>query len=256
MNAVSAEPTPPAEPGRMGTGWAPRKLLFLIALVLAAHLGLIVVFGGKKPVHPPAVGPVPHFQLVDSANELIALYDPTLFALPHQNDDVTPYWMLRPKVNPPSFKWREPAQFLPLAADRLGAALDDFMQTNRFPEVPLNLLPAPALTEVNEPFPSVLPAASTLTVHGALAQRRQLNTVPLPSPAVNDVLDVSRVLATVDPAGFIASVVMLDTSGNLDADQAALQAAKQLRFAPAPQVTFGAITFQWHTVPLATTNAP
>jgi hypothetical protein len=40
------------------------------------------------------------------------------------------------------------------------------------------------------------------------------------------------------------------------ADQLALQLARQLRFAPAPQLMFGRIIFNWHTVPVTTNNVP
>ena len=73
---------------------------------------------------------------------------------------------------------------------------------------------------------------------------------------VNDVIAPSKVQVLVDEAGNGASVVVLESSGLPEADQRALRLARNLRFAPAPALTFGEITFRWHTLPAASTNAP
>jgi len=262
MSALPADPPPaqgeswPARPKPSGEGWPRRKLLFFIALAAVAHLGFVFIFGTKKQILPRAVGPVPHLQLAVSGDELIALADPTLFVLPHADDFVTAFWARTPAVPANSFRWTEPAQFLPLAADSLGAAFRGFMQTNLFAETPLELKPELKLTEVTLPSAGALPQATTLEISGDLAQRRRLNTIPLPSLPYPDVIAPSKVQALVDTAGNVASVVLLESSAYNSADQQALQLAGKLRFAPAAQVMFGEITFNWHTVPMTATNAP
>ncbi len=77
--------------------------------------------------------------------------------------------------------------------------------------------------------------------------------VPPPLPR-NDVLAPSTVQLLVDTAGNVASAVVPEPNADhdYDADQLALQLVRNLRFAPAPRLMFGEITFTWHTVP---TNA-
>ena len=95
-----------------------------------------------------------------------------------------------------------------------------------------------------------------MQISGELAQRPLLSQVELPSIPVNDVIPPSKVQALVDTAGNVASAVLLESSKLDTADQRALQIARNLRFAPAPRLMFGEITFTWHTVPVASTNAP
>jgi hypothetical protein len=47
---------------------------------------LLFAFGGRKQIVPRAVANVPTLRLADDSSELLALNDPTLFALPHQKD--------------------------------------------------------------------------------------------------------------------------------------------------------------------------
>ena len=73
---------------------------------------------------------------------------------------------------------------------------------------------------------------------------------------MNDVLQPTTVRVLVDPTGNVLSPVVLEHSGDNDSDQLALQLTRRLRFAPSPGLTFGELTFTWHTVPLASTNTP
>jgi hypothetical protein len=79
---------------------------------------------------------------------------------------------------------------------------------------------------------------------------------------VNDVIAPSRVQLLINRDGTVASAVLLETTGYAaadhcaPADQQALDLARTLRFAPADRLMFGEIDFDWHTVPLTTTNAP
>ena len=69
---------------------------------------------------------------------------------------------------------------------------------------------------------------------------------PLPG---NDVIAPSRVQVLADAAGQIISAVLLETSGSATADAKALELARNARFAPAAQMTFGEMIFNWHTLP-------
>jgi hypothetical protein len=252
---VSASQTP-------GEGWTQRKFFFTLAFVLAFHVALIVLFGTKKQIVPRLVTNVPQFQLADSANELIALGDPTLFARPNAHDVVTHFWRRAPVVAQPNFNWTENPRYLPPAPEDFGAAFREFVQKSQSAEFPLNFKPRPNLMIPAVPFGNAMPQATTMRISGELADRRLLSAVELPSLPRNDVVAPSTVQALVDTAGNVFSPVVLkpdtDNTADNDADQHALQLARNLRFAPAPRVTFGEITFIWHTVPVNTvqTNAP
>jgi TonB family protein len=240
-------------PQEQGEGWSRNKLLFFIGFALAVHVALISIFETKKQIVPRAVIGVPHLQLADNASELIALGDPTLFARPNAHDFVTAFWQRPPLVKLPVFNYAEDPRYLSPAPEELGAVFREFMQTNRTPEAPVNFKPKPRLSEPVLAFDNALPPATTLQMAGELAGRRLLSQIELPSVAVNDVIPPSKVQALVDPAGNVASAILLESSTFDAADQRALQLARNLRFAPAPRLMFGEIIFSWHTVP---TNAP
>jgi hypothetical protein len=110
---------------------------------------------------------------------------------------------------------------------------------------------------------SALPQRTTLEISGALAQRKLLSAPALPVLPLNDVPAPSTVQVQVDPAGNVASAVLLPPQNLIEAagraamgDTNAVAIALGLRFAPAPQLTFGEIIFRWHTVPLSSTNQP
>ena len=250
-----ARPKPPGE------GWSRNKLIFFIACALVLHIALIFIFGTKKQTVPRVVTNVPHLQLADSANELVALGDPTLFARPNAHDFVSAFWQRPPTVAQPSFNWTEAPRYLLPAPEKFGAAFREFMQTNLSPTVPLNFKPEPKLIEPVVASGDALPQATTMQITGELARRRQLNQIELPSLPWNDVIPPSKVQVLVDPAGNVSAVLRPDNSFEAAAhyaaaDQRALQLARSLRFAPAPRLMFGEIIFIWHTVPVTSTNAP
>ncbi len=246
-------------PQTRSESWSRNRFLFFIAFALAFHLALIVIFGTTKPIVPRAVTKVPHLQLATAANELIALGDPTLFARPNAHDFVTEFWQRPPVASQPDFNWTEaPRWLLQPDAGQLGAAFIQFMQTNEPSGRPLNFTPAPEVIEPVIASDGALPPATTLQISGELARRLLTTQTNFPSIQVNDVIPPSKVQALVDPAGNVASAVLLESSTLAAADQQALQLARNLRFTPAPRLMFGEITFVWHTVPVISvaTNAP
>jgi hypothetical protein len=134
-----------AEPKR-SKDWTPVHWLAVIALVFATHIALIFLFGEKKEIIPRAVTDVPTLTLTDNSDELLALNDPTLFALPHQRDFASAAWLKMAAVKQPLFRWTESPRPLPMAADGLGAAFGQFMQTNFFVSQPLDFKPVPELS--------------------------------------------------------------------------------------------------------------
>jgi len=265
MNAASAEPHPTglAEPPPGEGSWTRSRWLTLVTLVFAAHVLLLFAFGGRKQIIPRAVAGVPTLNLADNSSEWLALNDPTLFALPHQNDFASPIWLPAPALKPPSFRWTEPPRWLPLPANELGLAFNQFMQTNHFTGLELQLKPPVKLSAPVLLVESALVQTSTLQIQDDLAQRRLLNPIILPSWPYANVIAPSQVQLLVNEAGDVVSAVLLPPDSGYaatdqydQADQRALELARAARFAPAPRLTMGRMIFNWHTVPPPATNAP
>jgi hypothetical protein len=262
MKTASSEPGASGETKPPGKGkWPLSRWLLLIVLVLAAHVVLIFMFGGRKPVVPRAVTNVPEMALANSSNEWLILNDPTLFALPHLAGFAGP--MLRDQQIGQFHRqeWTESPRWLPLPVGELGALFSQFMQTNPFPTFRFELKPPPRFTL---PLVSLEPnfaGTSTLHIEGGLARRPLLMPMELPSWPYADVIAPTRVQVLVNAAGYVVSVVLLpsDNPGEVhdaDADQRALELARAARFAPAPGLTIGKLIFDWCTVAPAATNAP
>lgn len=258
MNAPQVEPL----------GWSQRKWWGVIAVVFALHLALAFVFSDRQPLAPRPVIAAPMMQVVVEPSELLALDDPTLFALPHRRSFAAPAWLRVPKVDFPAFRWREPERSLALATEQLGDAFRQFMQTNTFVRFKLETLPAPGLPR-GEISPALSPTArSELQVQGELATRRLLNPPELPSWSATDLLTNTVVQLRVTAAGNVFTFALLPPgSGSAAADQFALNATRSARFAPLPQtgnplaspaanLTEGTLLFLWHTIPPPVTNAP
>lgn len=263
MNAAPIEPRT----------WPRHRWGSLIALVFAAHVGLIFALGDRKTIVPRQPGPAPELRLATGPSELLALNDPTLFARPHPKGFAAAAWLQISQAEFPPFRWTEPPRWLALPVEQLGTTFLRFVQTNTFARIEFETMPAPelALPEVRAEIAPV--TRSALRVAGGLAQRRLLNPVELPSWPSADLLTNSVVQVLVDAAGNVVSHTMLPPgSGSKDADQQradqrALELAKSARFAPLPQsgsapanalgrLARGTLIFEWHTVPLPATNAP
>ena len=256
----TALPPPPSEswlpgPKPSDEGWTRRKFAIVLVFVLAFHIALIFLFGTKQQIVPRPVTQIPHLQLANNASEFIALGDPTLFARPNAHDLVTAFWRQMPAITPPGFDWTGAPRYQPPSPETWGAPFRGFVQNSRPPEFPLNFKPEPKFILPAMVPDEVLPGNTTMQFSGDLARRGLLHTHAPPSLPLNEVILPSQVQALVDTAGNVASAVVLQSSGNHNADQLALRLAGQLRFAPAPRLMFGEITFNWHTVPTNTVPA-
>jgi hypothetical protein len=251
-----AMPKPPRE------GWSGTRWLAVILLAFAAHAGFILTFGENKPAAPRVVTNVPTLRLTNARDELIALNDPTLFALPQHLDFANADGLNLPEVKPPSFRWTEPPRWLPLAADGLGAMFSEFLQTNFVAGHRLDFKPAPELSAPGLPVVSALAQNSTMQIMGELARRELPSEISLTNWPYPNVLAPCVVQVLVDATGNVVSAVVLPSENGLAADehyeaadQRALEAARALRFKPASQPAVGQIIFNWHTVPVVPPTA-
>jgi hypothetical protein len=246
--------------------WPRSRWFLLIAAVCFAQVSLLFWLGDAKPVPPRPLSPPPTLDLSGRARgEMLALKDPTLFALPHRNGFSGPGWLIVPPQKFTPYAWSEPLDWLPLPITELGGPFQQFVATNsdslwQFapPMQPLLTMPEPAHTEL-------LPRASTLRVDGPLSQRPMLAALELPSWPHAELLTNTIIQIVVDAEGKPVSVTLLrPSSGWTNADQYALNQARAVRFAPikpaGPEpamagLTWGELVFQWHTAP-ALTNSP
>ncbi len=264
MNDAAANTPAPglAGPKPDGEGWSQKKWMAVVAIIFAAHVAIIFALGEKKHVVPRAVTNVPMLKLADNSSEMLALDDPTLFALPHLEGFAGPALRNQQLGQFSRQDWTEPPRWLSLSAESLGATYSQFMRTNFLAGRPLDFKPQPKLS-VPPPVEPVFAQNSTLQIIGALAQRRLLDKINLPSLQYNDVIAPSIVQALVDEAGNVVSAVLLPSENSMEAagraaigDTTALQIALKLRFAPSSQQTLGRLIFNWRTVPIPATNAP
>jgi hypothetical protein len=277
MNTASAEPhstglaaatraAPEAPPGQEppgGGSWTRGRWMTFVALVFAAHILLLFAFGGRKQAVPRAVTNVPTLKLADNSSEWLALNDPTLFALPHQKDFASAIWLPAHAVNPSPFRWTELPRWLLVSTNELGLAFSQFMQTNRFAGLEMQLKPPVKLSAPVLPVESALAQTSTLQIQDDLAQRQLLDPINLPAWPYADVIAPSKVQLLVNEAGDVVSAVLLPPDNGFtaadqydQADQRALELARTARFAPSSRLTVGRMIFNWHTVPPADTNTP
>ena len=91
--------------------WPRRRWGWTIASVFAAQVGLIFWLGESGPVRSRPPGPDPTLRLAGGFSaEVLALQDPTLFALPHRQGFSGPAWLkVSPVPNRPSDWSEEPA---------------------------------------------------------------------------------------------------------------------------------------------------
>jgi hypothetical protein len=265
--------------------WSWLRWVSAVAVVFAAHVVLILAFGEHKPPAPVRVRHTPSLALVgESPGDWQALNDATLFALPENDGFSASMWTeiapldISEKIPPEEPHWLSPSNSMVMA--RLGAAFKGFVQTNHVAVIHFEFnLPPQVAAPVASLQPPIAPQ-STLEIQGALAGRRLLNPVNLPSWQDADVDAPSIVQVLVDAAGNVVSAALLPQQimsqqnswepplvDNANADQWAVELARTLRFSPLPSPTIGGpnlppalaigrLIFNWQTVPVTTTNGP
>lgn len=248
-------------------GWTWRRWCTLIALTLCAQLALISLLGDKKPPRVRQPFPAPTLGMAHNpSSELLALTDPTLFALPHRQGFSGPAWMKIPPVPSRSFESVGEPQWLALPIEQLGKISDGFRETRQ-----TDVLTTLASFEP-EPSPESLFVASfreksQLLLEEGLAGRRLYGLPKLPSWPHSDILTNTVVKLVVGGDGLPASPpVLLWSSGLKAADDYALAQANAAQFepilnegpgrnkSPLANLTWGTMIFEWQTLPMSATN--
>jgi hypothetical protein len=249
--------------------WTWRRWCVLIAVTFCVQLGLIFSLGDKSPRRIRVPSPAPKLAILENPSpELIALTDPTLFALPHQLGFSGPAWMKIPSVPSRSFESTEEPSWLALTPEQLGNSSAAFPETNQ-----TELLTALALFE---PEPTAQKPVFALSFRqksefrlGEGLEKRRLKTIPkLPAWPHSEFLTNTIVKLFIDGDGVpVSTPVLLSSSGLKAADDFALAQAGAARFEPIinegpnrstnplANASWGTIVFEWQTLPLSATNA-
>src|SRR5882724_10691356 len=224
MTPILAEPAP----------WPRRRWLGTLSFIFLVQLGLIFALSDRKPIRILTPRPSPTLQLVAAPPaELVALTDPTLFALPHPQGFAGLAWLKVPRLEFHSFDWSEPTNWLALDPSRLGATFNEFSETNLFSSLPVPTLPEADLLQPYFAGVSNPRTGSIWRVEGNLVGRRLITSLELPPWPNTDLLTNTVVQVVVDPRGRLVSVPLLLTSSTLKAaDDYALEQARSIRFEP------------------------
>jgi TonB family protein len=250
--------------------WPWRRWGVVVAFVFCVQLGLIFSLSDRSVAIPRPRGAVPSLHLAGKgAGELLALSDPTLFALPHRQGFAGLAWLRLPQPEFHFFHWPQEPRFLQPSVERLGTVLDRGAQPESLTP-PLGLSrPEPTLTMAEaDPRPTA-PAGSRLRLEDGLAGRRLVTPINVPPMPHTDLLTDTVVQVVANAKGLPVSVpVLLSSSGSAEADREALRLARSARFVPvtsggpegvsnlSAQLTWGRMIFEWQTSPMPTTNAP
>jgi hypothetical protein len=241
-----------------------------VALVFAAQIAALFWFGNPPPTQRNHATAGPKMSLLTNRwDELLALQDPTIFALPHANNFSGAAWLRITNQEFQPTNPSEPPRPLPLSTEQLGATFTAFMQTNPAPRIQTVIATGLRLVDLGVDLPSMrsVVTASTVRVEGELAKRHLLEPLQLPPQASSDVLRNTEVQLFVDALGNTFSPVIVSRSGDDDVDALALtNFAKNAKFEPlqanarpgasSEAMTFGKLIFEWQTIPRAQTNAP
>lgn len=244
--------------------WGRRSWWFLVVLIFATQLGLIFWLGDTRPVSPKPGSPAPALYLAadsDMNSELLALREPTLFALPRREGFAGMTWLRLPQQQARPFEWSEAPQWLALAPERLGTGFSGLRETNTVTRWHWPSMPAPEMRLPDENQAIPFPSQSRLRVEGEnveLINRPALPSWPAiqSSPTERALLTNSVVQVMVNGAGKPISATLLVRSGSKEADDYAVMFARTAEFnnlgealEPSAGLRWGRLIFDWHTSP-------
>ncbi len=256
--------------------WSRGHWLAWVFVVFTSQLALIFWLGDRKTFQPQAEANGPSLAMAGSVkSEVLALADPTLFGLPHQQGFSGPAWLNASQPSKQGLDSFVPESSAPpLVLNASGDDFSQFMATNQFDSFQHLSKPDPALSTAPQPSPVARSSKSILRQFEGLALRRLLSAVDLPSWPVRtnltkepDILTNTLVQLAVNADGRPVSVSLVSSSGLQDADKYALQQALALRFEPLggsggetltnplARLSWGQLSFDWLTVSGSTNEA-
>jgi hypothetical protein len=256
--------------------WSGFRWGIAIGLVFLVQIALLVSLEDRSPVVPRKTSSAPSVHFVAgrlrspagaqvpallALRDLLAVEDPTLFALPHRRGFSGAAWLNPPEIEFHSPDWSELARPLLLDVDALGAPFENFLQTNSAPAPPSVAVVEPDAASHEPVSIAPRPARSRLRLEGGLAGFELTPLPPLPSWTNTDLMTNSVVQVVVDSRGNTLSAVLLSPDGGLnrEAGRYALAIARAARFEPPAsgmgsdrhgeiRLTIGSMIFEWQAV--------
>ena len=244
--------------------WSRQRWCVAIVFVLMLQAALVFLLERHSTVTRRKTVVVPLVRLRENiALETFAVSDPTVFVLPHQRGFSGEAWLNNlPSLDFQPAEWTEPPRTLSFASGALDANFQELVAANSTSPFETIATIEPAWSvPLSDPVETVR-AESTLRIEGPLAQRLLLTPPQLPAWPSADLVTNSVVQLLVDAQGRAISPVLLAPGIRLkkqeEADNTALEMAKAAQFeSVAPgTLTVGTMTFEWQTLPPASTNAP
>ena len=260
MNAHTLEPI----------RWSRRRWCYTVLVLFAVELALVLYLGQRGATVPAR--PLFHTSVYVAADDwsqqqlrqLPEVSDPLLLALPSLAGFSGQAWLRFPSNDyapPPRL---EAPRWLALDENALGQTFSEFVASNQPPAPLTSDRPLPPLGRYEPNFPvDPPPQNSQVRIEGDLAQRPLLTPLAIKSWPHSEMLSNTTVQAVVDAEGFPVTVRLLTESGLRAADLHALELAADARFTPLSRaakertvspLTWGRLTFLWHTLPSPTTN--
>jgi TonB family protein len=247
-------------------GWKAHHWLFLLALIFGSQVLLIYLLSARThiPSHPLTATSA-SIQLVTepfNESELSEMFlgsDPTLFAMANPHGFSGAAWLKVPERNYDLSEQPESPFWLALNPTQLGASLGQFVQTNVMAllSMPENFTPK-IFASPNMELIVNAKSNSQWRIEGDLSTRSLIEEPQLKPMASSEILSNSVAQIAVDKSGMVVAVRLLSRSGSPEVDRAALALAREVRFVPSENrdLVWGKLVFDWHTVPVATTNSP
>ncbi len=243
-----------------------RRWFGLVTLVFLSQLLLIFLLSGRPQTRSriaPSVAPLLLFpeQLTEAEfAEKFLVSNPDLFVSPNVSGFSGTAWLNIPPRDyekSRSIKRTEPPFWLTLNLQQLGNSISRDTQTNA--------ASAPVFAETVRPkiqfrkkLENVLEpeTPSQLRVEGALAARELLNPPQLQAWPHTEILSNSVAQISVDKYGSVLSARLLLRSGFSNADNNALEIARNLQFSPSGEsnITLGQLSFEWRTLAVIAAN--
>jgi TonB family protein len=252
MNATLAQPPTAGAVNPEPDRWPRHRWWLVVAFIFAAQVGFIFLLGERKPAAPREPNPTPPIALAPEIDRaLLELTDPTLFVLPNRHGFSGLAWALTPRSEFQFPDWNEPFRWLALPAAKLGEDFNRLIAANVTAPVRVAEKIEPRIAPLETAPAPTLAAGTSLQLEGGLAARTLRTALDLPAQSWGEVLNATALWVIIDASGKVVSATLQSSSLSADADQKAIELARDAQFEPIPPasgLTFGRMIFQWQTL--------
>jgi hypothetical protein len=224
----------------------------LVLLIFVVQVTLIFWLSDRRTPMAASRPPQPEVVLVnEDPHELLRFWNPSLFGLPHYEGFSGAAWMQSSPPESRPFDWTEEPRWLPVPIEPFESLLARFSSgSNAASPLAMGLkesdVATPGMLRVD-----LLPERSRLRILSMDASAEWTPAPNLPSWPHTDLVSSSIVQVVIRSDGTVLSAALLESSGCAPADEFALGAARQLRFARSDTISqprWTHLDFEWHTL--------